>query len=200
MTDQPAQPGQWQTPDGREPQHGHLPLDPQGYGQGWQSQNGQPQYGQPQYGQPQDGQPRYGQPQYGHGQFGQPQYGQPQHGHPQHGGPQYGGPQYGGPQYGQQAFAPAPPTKPALLPAALPVGGQSFAMAFQPLERRAGRWFLAWAIAIGFFFGGQVVSVALLMPGFVDFFSSSTRRRRRTPRSRPMPSATSWARRSAWRA
>ena len=55
----------------------------------------------------------------------------------------------------------------ALLPAALPVTGQAFVGAFRPLSQRVGRWFIAWAIAIGFFFGGQVVSVALLMPGII---------------------------------
>lgn len=122
----------------------------QGYGQ--QPGTGQhPGYGQPAYGSPPYGQPPYGPPSYGPGAS-----------HPYH-----------PVAYGQPGFAPqpAPPTKPALLPAALPVDGQPYAMAFQPLERRVGRWFLAWAIAIGFFFGGQVVSLALLMPGFVEFFS-----------------------------
>ncbi|ROR65957.1 CPBP family intramembrane glutamic endopeptidase [Agrococcus jenensis] len=157
MTDQPAQP--WS-----QPQHdqGMQQQAQPPYGQ--QPQYGQPQYGQPAYGQ----QPRYGQPAYGQQQYGQPAYGQPPY---VQGAPH---PSYAPAPYGQPGFAPqpAPPKKPALLPAALPVDGLPYAMAFQPLERRVGRWFLAWAIAIGFFFGGQVVSVALLMPGMVDFFST----------------------------
>ncbi len=134
----------------------------------WNGQ--QPPYGQPAYGQ----QPPYGQPAYGQ----QPPYGPPAYGQPPYGQPAYGQQQpphsYAPAPYGQPGFPPqpAPPTKPALLPAALPVDGQPYAMAFRPLERRVGRWFLAWAIAIGFFFGGQVVSLALLMPGIVDFFST----------------------------
>jgi membrane protease YdiL (CAAX protease family) len=150
------------TPGQQPPSHAESsyappqpPYGPAGYGQ---TQYGQPQYGQPQYGQPQYGQPQYGQPQYGQFQYGQA-------------APH---PSYAHAPYGQSAFAPqpAPPMKPALLPAALPVDGQPYAMAFQPLERRVGRWFLAWAIAIGFFFGGQIVSVALLMPGIADFVST----------------------------
>jgi uncharacterized RDD family membrane protein YckC len=77
----------WQPPDPanqQDPQAGHLPPPPPGYGQ--QPQYGQPQYGQPQYGQPQYGQQppaQYGppppQPGYGASPYGQqpPQYGQP---------------------------------------------------------------------------------------------------------------------------
>ena len=176
MTDQPSQP--WDQPQqGQQPQEGQQ----QAYGQqpqaGQQPQYPHEQYGQSPYGQqpqpaqPQDGQGQYGQGQYGQGQYGQPQYGQGQYGQGQYGQQQYGQPQYPQGQYGQPGWAMQPPApkRPALLPAALPMSGLSYAMTFQPLERRVGRWFLAWAIAIGFFFGGQVVSVALLMPGIVEF-------------------------------
>lgn len=167
MTDLPPQP--WSRPEqasapqpqpDRDPRHGRpwsTPA-PQAYGQPGSERQQQPAYGQPQYGQPTYGQPAYGQPQ--HSPYTPSAYGP-------------GAPQQPYAPYGQPGFAPqpAPPTKPALLPAALPVDGQSYPMAFAPLERRVGRWFVAWAIAIGFFFGGQVVSLALLMPGMVEFFS-----------------------------
>ncbi|MFP5252128.1 MAG: type II CAAX prenyl endopeptidase Rce1 family protein [Actinomycetes bacterium] len=129
--------------------------------QPWSPPPGQP--GQPQYGQQPYGQPQYGQQPYG--QYGRPQYGQPQYG-------QYGQPPYGAAPlpYGQPWQPPAP-TRPALLPAALPMRGQAFVGAFRPLSKRVGRWFLAWAIAIGFFAAGQIVALALLMPGVVEIFS-----------------------------
>lgn len=67
-----------------------------------------------------------------------------------------------------QPWQPPAPVRPALLPAALPMRGQAYVGAFRPLSKRVGRWFLAWAIAIGFFAGGQVVALALLMPGIVE--------------------------------
>ncbi|MGM1028843.1 MAG: CPBP family glutamic-type intramembrane protease [Actinomycetota bacterium] len=169
----------WTGPE--QPQQGEPdPAAPEGqqpYGQQ------QPPYAQPQppYAQPQPyaqsqryGQPQYGEPQYGQQPYGQPGYGQPGYGQPAYGQPGYGpgAPHPSYPPYGQAGFAPPPPpTKPALLPAALPVTGQAFVGAFRPLSQRVGRWFVAWAIAIGFFFGGQVVSVALLMPGIAAFFA-----------------------------
>lgn len=70
--------------------------------------------------------------------------------------------------WGGPAFqAPPPPKRPALLPAALPVGERAYAEALVPLERRAGRWGLAWAIALGFFLGGQVVGAALMLPALL---------------------------------
>lgn len=172
MTDLPPQP--WSRPEQAsahpEPdQQWSSPAPPTAHVQqpadGQQPAHGQPQYAQPQYGQPVYGQPAYGQPVYGQPVYGQPVYGQPAYGQ--------GAPHPSYPPYGQPGFAPqpVPPTRPALLPAALPVTGQAFVGAFRPLSQRVGRWFIAWAIAIGFFFGGQVVSVALLMPGIIDFFS-----------------------------
>jgi uncharacterized protein len=137
---------------------------PHGLPQHWQAQPaGQPpQDGEPQqHGQtPQHGQPAQPWP----GQYGQPQYGEPQYGQAQYGQPPYG---YAQPGYPMQPIA---PKKPALLPAALPMSGLAYTQVLQPLERRVGRWFLAWAIAIGFFFAGQLISLALLMPGMVEFF------------------------------
>lgn len=79
---------------------------------------------------------------------------------------------YGQPPYGQPPYPQPPvPTRPALLPAALPMPGEVYATAFRPLSRRVGRWFLAWAIAIGFFAAGQIVALALLMPGIVGYFA-----------------------------
>lgn len=156
MTDQPQQP--WNQPQGAQSQHPQYGQSP--YGQ-------QPQYGQPQYAPPQP-EPQYGQPTYG-----QPQYEQQQYGQPQYGQQQYGQPGYGASPYGQQGYSQPPaPKKPALLPAALPMSGRPFAMAFQPLERRVGRWFIAWAIAVGFFMAGQVVSIALMLPGLTSFFAT----------------------------
>lgn len=135
----------WSRPQGQQPHEGQ-PYGQQPYGQG---APGQPQP----YGQPTSGQPSYGQQQYGQSAYGQQPYGQP--------------------AYGQswQPQAPAP-TKPALLPAALPLSGRGYTQVLQPLERRAGRWFLAWAIAIGFFMGGQVLTIALMLPGLFDFMST----------------------------
>lgn len=131
----------------------------------WDQPQGQQSYGQQPYGQPQ-AQPQYGQPQYGQpAQPGQPPYGQQQYGQPAYGQQPYGA-HYGQPSYG---VAPPAPKKPALLPAALPMSGRSYAMAFQPLERRFGRWFVAWSIAIGFFAVGQILSVALMLPGIGSF-------------------------------
>ncbi|WP_413316962.1 CPBP family intramembrane glutamic endopeptidase [Agrococcus sp. 1P02AA] len=144
MTDQPSQ--SWNP-------HGSQPPAPQG---------------PPQYGQHSGAQPQYGQYSGAPQQQPQPQYGQ------YSGAPQYGQAPYGQPQYGQPfpAPQPAPPVKPALLPAALPMSGRPFAMVFQPLERRVGRWFIAWAIAIGFFFAGQILSVVLMLPGIGEFLAS----------------------------
>ncbi len=149
----------------RHPQQGPQPSQPQpAYGQPTSGHPGDaPAHGQPAYGQPAYEQPTYGQPAYGQPAYGQPTYGQPPHGYAGAAAPLHG--------YGAVAQPPAP-AKPALLPAALPMSGRSFSMALQPLERRVGRWFLAWAIAIGFFAVGQVVSIALLLPGLLDFFST----------------------------
>lgn len=165
MTDQPAQPWdqpqQGQQPQPPQPAFGQQPPDGQQSAQAQPPHRQQPPYGAapvgapvPGYGYSGDGQSPYGESPYG-----QPQYGQPQHGQ-----------QYGHGSPGQPGFAMQPPKRPALLAAALPMSGRSYPMAFQPLEQRVGRWFLAWAIAIGFFFAGQIISLALLMPGLVDFF------------------------------
>ncbi|WP_206448228.1 CPBP family glutamic-type intramembrane protease [Agrococcus sp. KRD186] len=126
-----------------------------------QPQGQQPPYGQqPQYGQ------YYGQPAYEQ----QPQYGQPAYEQQ----PQYGQPAYGTAPYGQPGYAVQPPApkRPALLPAALPMSGLSYTQAFRPFERRVGRWFIAWAIAIGFFMAGQIISLTLMLPGLVGFFAT----------------------------
>ncbi|GEK81146.1 CPBP family intramembrane glutamic endopeptidase [Agrococcus baldri] len=124
--------------------------------------------------QPQGQQPASGyQPQYGQ-YYGQPEPAQPQYSQPQYGQPQYGQAQYGQAQYGQAPYPAQPPApkKPALLPAALPMSGLAYAQVLRPSERRVGRWFIAWAIAIGFFMGGQVLAITLMLPGLVDFFAS----------------------------
>lgn len=175
MTDQTTPP--WDQPQGQpspygaQPQHGQqLPAQPI---------DGQPAHGQPPYGQPAHGQPPYGEPAYGQPPNGQPAHGQPPYGEPAYGQPPYGHSAGGLPTYAQSlhphpgyAMQPSAPRKPALLPAALPMSGRSFAMAFQPLERRVGRWFLAWAIALGFFFVGQLISIALMMPGIGAFIET----------------------------
>lgn len=69
-----------------------------------------------------------------------------------------------------QQQPPAAPSR-ARVPAALPLEGQVYAQALRPLPRRVGRWFLAWAIAIGFFFLGQAVALALMMPGLLEVFA-----------------------------
>lgn len=127
--------------------------------------------------QPQGQQPAQGQhPQYGQYYGQQPQHAQPQpYGQPAYAQPPYGQQGYAAqPPYGQPGYAlqPPAPTRPALLPAALPMSGLAYAQAFRPLERRVGRWFIAWAIAIGFFMAGQIISIALMLPGLVDFFST----------------------------
>lgn len=171
MTDQPTQPepGQAHSAPAEQPfaptAHGQQPSQP--------DDHQQPGYAQP-YGQPvlppapigQPGYGGYGQPApqgYGQGSYGGPGYA------PQGYAPQgYAGPGYAPQSYGYgPAFAP-PPSKPALLPAALPMPDQAYATAFRPLTKRVGRWFLAWAIAIGFFAAGQIVMLALIMPGLVD--------------------------------
>ncbi|SDS21785.1 CPBP family intramembrane glutamic endopeptidase [Agrococcus carbonis] len=175
---QPQQPQQPQHPQQPPAQPTHAELYPQPeYGQ---PQPGQAQHAQPEHAQPTYGQPTYGQPQYGQAQYGPAQHGQAQYAQPAFGQPQYGQAPYGQPQYAQAPYASGyaqpgypmqpPPKKPALLPAALPMSGLAYTQVLQPLERRVGRWFLAWAIAIGFFFAGQLISLALLMPGMVDFF------------------------------
>lgn len=65
--------------------------------------------------------------------------------------------------------APAAPSR-ARVPAALPLDGQVYAQALRPLPRRVGRWFLAWAIAIGFFALGQAIALALMMPSILELF------------------------------
>ncbi|WP_306232958.1 type II CAAX endopeptidase family protein [Agrococcus beijingensis] len=131
---------------------------------------GQPQHEQQPYGQRQDGQQPTG--------YGQPSYGQQPPGYTQ---PAYGQPAYGQPAYGQQptyGYAPygqplpPAPKRPALLPAALPMSGLAHAQVLRPLERRVGRWFIAWAIAAGFFALGQLLSIALLLPGIIEFSST----------------------------
>lgn len=190
MTDQTTPP--WDQPQGQhspygaQPQHGQEQAAPPTDGQPapGQQQYGQAAAGQQPYGQPAYGQPPYGQPAYGQPPYGQPGYGQATYGAPAHGQPAYGQPAYGQPAGGAQTYAqplhphpgyamqPPAPKKPALLPAALPMSGRPFAMVFQPLERRVGRWFLAWAIALGFFFVGQLISIALMMPGIGAFLET----------------------------
>ncbi|WP_026373204.1 CPBP family intramembrane glutamic endopeptidase [Agrococcus lahaulensis] len=165
MTDQPTQPepGQAHSAPAEQPFapaiHGQQPAQP-----GYQ----QPGYAQP-YGQPVLPPAPAGQP--GYGGYGQPApqgYGQPGYAPQGYGQGSYAGPGYAPQGYGYgPAFAP-PPAKPALLPAALPMPDQAYATAFRPLTKRVGRWFLAWAIAIGFFAAGQIVMLALIMPGLVD--------------------------------
>lgn len=141
-----GQPHDGQPQDARQPwqaPHGWPPQQPQG----WQAPSQQPHPAQ---------QPHLGQPW------------QAPVGAPPSGG--YAGP--GWTPYGAPA-APPPPQKPALLAAALPAPEQVYAQALRPLPRRTGRWFLAWAIAIGFFFGGQIVAGALLMPALVDAMLSA---------------------------
>ncbi|WP_344344069.1 CPBP family glutamic-type intramembrane protease [Agrococcus versicolor] len=75
--------------------------------------------------------------------------------------------------WGQQPWQqqqPAPSR--ARVPAALPLEGQVYAQVLRPLPRRVGRWFLAWAIAIGFFALGQAIALVLMMPGIVEIFSN----------------------------
>ncbi|WP_157674058.1 CPBP family intramembrane glutamic endopeptidase [Agrococcus carbonis] len=112
-------------------------------------------------------QPPYGDAPVGSAALG---YGYSGEGQSPHGRAPYGQPQDRDAFPRQLGFAMHPPKKPALLAATLPMAGKSFALVLQPLEQRVGRWFLAWAIAIGFFFGGQIISLALLMPGMVAFF------------------------------
>lgn len=129
--------------------------------------NGTPQPGQPQHWQPPqhvDAPPAYAPPVYAPHAYAPPP--QAEQGWPAQQG--WAAPQQGWPA--QQAWAPAPaPTKPALLPAALPMHGEVFTTVLAPLSRRTGRWFLAWAIAIGFFAFGQLLTIALLLPGIVGF-------------------------------
>ncbi|WP_347754588.1 CPBP family glutamic-type intramembrane protease [Agrococcus sp. ProA11] len=160
MTDQTTPP--WDQPQGQQHPHGV-----------------QQQHGQQPYGQAPAGQQPYGQPAYGQQPYGQPAFGQQPYGQPAYGQQPYGQPAFGQPGYGQMlhphpghATQPPAPKKPALLPAALPMSGRPFAMAFQPLERRVGRWFLAWAIALGFFFVGQLLSIALMLPGIGAFLET----------------------------
>ncbi|QCR20146.1 CPBP family intramembrane glutamic endopeptidase [Agrococcus sp. SGAir0287] len=68
---------------------------------------------------------------------------------------------------------PAPPSR-ARVPAALPLEGQVYAQVLRPLPRRVGRWFLAWAIAIGFFALGQTIALVLLMPSIIELFADPT--------------------------
>lgn len=171
MTDQPTQPepGQAHSAPAEQPfaptAHGQQPSQPDHQQPGYAQPYGQPvlppaPVGQPGYG-------GYGQPApQGYGQGGYAGPGYPPQGYAPQGyaGPGYAPQAYG---YGQPAFAP-PPSKPALLPAALPMPDQAYATAFRPLTKRVGRWFLAWAIAIGFFAAGQIVMLALIMPGLVD--------------------------------
>ncbi|MCR8670958.1 CPBP family intramembrane glutamic endopeptidase [Agrococcus sp. HG114] len=166
MTDQPAQP--WSQPQSAQPAAGDSPV-PSQPGQG-KPIHPHP-YGQPGYGQPGSWQPGYSQP--GYAEPGQPpQQEQPHWGQPGFAVPGYARPGYGPAGYGpgQPQWAPPPPTKPALLPAALPMTGLAYANALHPLSKRVGRWFLAWAIAIGFFAAGQLVALALMMPGMVSYF------------------------------
>lgn len=72
-----------------------------------------------------------------------------------------------------QQQAPTAPSR-ARVPAALPLEGQVYAQALRPLPRRVGRWFLAWAIAIGFFALGQAIALALMMPGLLEIFDDPT--------------------------
>lgn len=67
------------------------------------------------------------------------------------------------------AWQQAPPPSPsrARVPAALPLDGQVYAQVLRPLPRRVGRWFLAWAIAAGFFMLGQAIAIALMMPSIL---------------------------------
>lgn len=158
-------------------QHGQQVPVPPPFGQGEQpAPTGQ----QRPYGQQPSAQAPYGQAPYGQAPYGQAPHGPQQPGFPPYGqqpgaapyGQQPGYPPYGQqPGYGPYGQPPAP-KRPALLPAALPMSALAHAQVLQPLERRVGRWFIAWAIALGFFSAGQLLSITLLLPGILEFSAS----------------------------